>query len=114
MLAGLMATGRAQWPYHAMKVDIHADRLEALLANKDILAEKGALVAQFDSYTWIHGEYRFAFGPVQFYAPRMHLTNLAELKVAVGTGTNPEARWECIDGEHVYVSRLIDSASSDA
>ena len=114
MLAELMATGRAEWPYQAMRANIPADRLEELLANKDFLTEKGALVARFDSFIWEHGEYRFDFGPVQFYAPRVQLTNMAELKAAVGTGTNPESRWECIDGEHVYASRLIDSASSDA
>jgi hypothetical protein len=115
LLAELAATGRAQWPYRAMKVDIHADRLEELLNDNRILTtEKGALVARFESYTWKHGEHRFDFGPVQFYAPRMRLTNLAELQVAVGTGTNPESRWECVDGEHIYVSRLIDSAASDA
>jgi hypothetical protein len=108
MLRELMTTGKAQWVYHSIRMNVYADRLESFLANKEFQSENGAIVARFESFGMEFGGHRFDIGAVQFYGPKMRLRNMADLRAAVGTGLDPEARWECNEGEHIYVQRLID------
>jgi hypothetical protein len=105
MLAKLAKEGKTQWPYHAIRMHFRADRLADFLAD-DRVRESGALVARFESFGMEFGGNRFDLSHVQFYAPRMRLTNRAELESGVGTAIDPEGRWECIDDEHIYVQRL--------
>jgi hypothetical protein len=68
-----------------------------------------AVLARFDGFAMEFGGHRFDLGPLQFYAPKMRLINMPELKAALGTGVDPEARWECFDGEHIYIQRMTES-----
>lgn len=80
---------------------IRNDCLDEFLATDAALIE-GALVAEFTDYTLLLGPHRFSLGQFNVVAPRMCLTNLDELRAAVGTTTEPTARYECIDGEGGY------------
>ncbi len=105
MLRDLVANTRTQWLYHGIKANIFADRLDSFLADER-LRDRGAMLARFESMAFEFGGDTFTLDHVQLYAPRMELTNLAELEAAVGTGQEAEARWRCIEGEHIYIRRL--------
>jgi hypothetical protein len=80
---------------------IRHDRLESFLAS-DAALTPGALTAEFPDYAIVLGPHRLPLGKVAVVAPKVVLTNLEELRAAVGTGTEPTAQCECADGEGVY------------
>lgn len=104
-LAELVKDGQAKWPYRALTMIIRRDRLENVLADRKLSGD-GALLARFESLIMEYGGNRFDLGWVQFYAPKMRMVNRAELVEAVGKPVDPKARWECIEGEHIYIRRI--------
>lgn len=109
MLVRLVNEGQTRWPYHILKMRFHRDKLAEFLADPRFKAG-GALLARFESFGMEFGGNRFDLGHVQFYAPKMQLVNRRELESAVGKPVDPEGRWECIDGEHIYIRRLTREA----
>ncbi|MFE9690072.1 hypothetical protein [Micromonospora sp. NPDC005806] len=105
-LVEFVKTGKARWPYHTLTMHVRADRLEQFVSDHRFRQERGNLLAHFESFSLEYGDNRFDFGAVQFLAPRVTLVNFEEVKAAVGTGVDPEGRWKCIDGEHIYMSRF--------
>ncbi|MFG3555077.1 hypothetical protein ACGGAQ_11850 [Micromonospora sp. NPDC047557] len=105
--------GRAQWPYHTVKMQFHHDKLEELVADESFTPEGGALLARFDSFGMKFGDNRFDVGRVQFYAPRIRLANFEQVRAAIGTGVDPDGRWECIDGEHIYMRSMSNTIEGE-
>jgi hypothetical protein len=92
MLVELINTGLATWLYRGINANIRADRLEAMLAQRDIREKQGAILVQMEHLGFDFNGNVFTLGPVQIHGPRMRLDNLAELEAAVGTGTDPNTR----------------------
>lgn len=80
---------------------IRADKLEDFLASH-AAQTPGALTAGLPDYALQLGPHRLTLGAVTAVAPKMALTNLHELRAAVGTGAEPTAWYECTDGEGIY------------
>ena len=102
----LVAGERARWLDHAITMQVRADRLEDFLASEDIRREPGTFILRNQAMSFACGDRSFDIGPIQLWGPRMRLANRRELEAAVGTGAEPTARWECMDGEHIYIRRL--------
>ncbi|GEM_PF-1669506 len=97
LVDGEQVRGGRSW----LGLTIRADKLADFL-DMDQVHTEGGLVVEMAEYTVTCGAHRLNLGPVAVVAPRMCLANLDELRAAVGTGDEPVARYECIDGEGVY------------
>lgn len=102
----LVAGERARWLGHVVTMQIRAERLGDFLALEDLRREPGTLIVRNQTMSFACGHRSFDVGPIELWGPRIRLANRPELEAAVGTGVEPTARWECTDGEHIYVRRL--------
>jgi len=99
----LIAGEQAQWLGHLITMQIPADRLKDFLASDGIQNEPATMVVKHESMSFACGEQSFDVGPVQVWGSRMRLANRRELEEAVSAGIEATARWECTDGEHLYI-----------
>jgi hypothetical protein len=98
LLAGeSVPTGRT-W----IGLTIKADMVESFLETEQIHTT-GGLMVEMDNYTLPCGPHQLDLGPITMTALRLHLVNADELRAAVGTGTEPVARYECLDPTGVYI-----------
>jgi hypothetical protein len=106
LLAGeSVPTGRT-W----VGLTIKADMVESFLETEQVHATGGLLV-EMANYTVTCGPHQLDLGPITMTAPRLHLVNADELRAA-GMGTEPVARYECLDPEGVYI-KLGGQAAAD-
>lgn len=85
----------------SISMTIRHDRIEEFLAS-EAGRTPGALTAEFDGYALSLGPHQLSVGMIHVIAPRMALSNVSELQAAIGSGIEPTARYECIDGEGIY------------
>jgi len=111
MLRELFDEGRARWVDRGFTANIRADRIEGFLAIQPV--EARAMRVEHEQLGFVYGNHHFDLGPVRLYAPKMLLMNRAEIEAAVGVGIDPQARWECVDGEHIYLERLTSTGEPD-
>jgi hypothetical protein len=88
--------------YTSMTFTIKADRVASFL-ELDAARIAGGILTQTRPYTVTCGTHDLDLGPHEVKASRMRLANADELYAAVGTGVEPVARYECIEGEGIYV-----------
>jgi hypothetical protein len=99
--ARLVAGESVRSSNYRVGLTIRHDKLEDFVAS-DAALNPGALTAEFTDYAIELGPYRLPLGTVSAVAPKVLLTNLDELRAAVGTGEELTARYECAEGEGIY------------
>lgn len=88
---------------------VKEDRIEAFL---DLVpSEPTAFTGQI-GYGVTCGPHQIELGLLTVTAPRVRLTNTAELRAAIGTGVDPVAHLECTDGESIYL-QLTSTTGTD-
>ncbi|GGM22892.1 hypothetical protein ACFFX1_10850 [Dactylosporangium sucinum] len=83
---------------------VRADRLEAFLDMVPSLDPLGGMRIENVFYSVTCGPHAITLDPITLRAPRLELANLDALRVAVGTGVDPVARYVCVDGEGIYAT----------
>lgn len=106
MVRDLITGERTRWLYRGIKANIRRERLVNFLASEDIRRGYGAIVIRTETMSFTCGDNTFQVGPVQLWGPKMRLKNMPELEAAIGTDVDPEARWACMEEEHIYIRRL--------
>jgi hypothetical protein len=91
---------------------IRHDKLEDSLASA-ATQTPGALTAEFTEYALQLGPHRLTLGTANVIAPRMALTNLDELKAAVGTAVHSSVDGHA-PGVRVRSHWLMPAATSSA
>lgn len=113
MLVDLFAHGRARWTDTWLRARIYADRVGEFLSTLDG-NDGGAIVVEFESFSFVYGEHRFDIGPMRLYGPKMRLANRDELHATTDTEADPEAVWECFDDESIYITLIDESHEATA
>jgi hypothetical protein len=101
----LLAGQRVQWLDRSITADVDADRLEDFLEQETLRRESTDLVLKTENMFVLCDGRSFDIGPIRAQA-KVRLANRPELEAAVGDGAAPSARWQCVDGEHIYIERI--------
>jgi hypothetical protein len=105
MVREVVTGERTRWLYRGLKANIRRERLANFLAD-ETLRDQGAIVVRTDSMSFTCGDDTFSVGPIQLWGPKMRLINLPELEAAAGLDVDPEARWVCMEDEHIYIQQM--------
>ncbi|MDT0330878.1 hypothetical protein [Nocardiopsis lambiniae] len=110
MANDLMQHGSTDWIYDGIKMDIHPDRLESFLSKSE--NELGAILVRMEYQKFKIADKEFDLGPVQLHCSKMRIANWGELKdMSAGDG-HPVARWVCMDGEKLRISRIANAENN--
>ncbi|MCG5469494.1 hypothetical protein LADH09A_003409 [Micromonospora sp. LAH09] len=104
-LGALVRDGHAEWPYKTIRMSFRADALEEVVRSNFFNAS-GAVVGRFGSFAMVFAGHRFDLGPVQFYGGKMELTNRGDISAAVGSGSDADGKWKCVDGAVIQVQTI--------